>query len=620
VVIALAVLVALTRLLALSKSIWDWDEGLFCLALRDYNVVFHHPHPPGFPLFIAAAKLVRLIVHDDFHALRAVSLIASMFVFPALYAFGRALRFPFRTSVIAALLFSFLPNVWFWGGTAFSDVFAMVLFLAGGALLLECGRPRPHPPDVSSGGDARSGETPDRCGRDARTPYFLGSILFAGTLLVRPQNVLLAYPWFLASWRRVRAHRLRDVVVSAALITVLVLAGYGLAARATGGWDVYIKATVTHQRYVATVDGGLNPNRPAPSKVLLDFAVDPFQAGRVSYALGIFAALAFLRPRRRDFDVLITFVPNFLLAWLMLSVTGVSRLSLGYIPMHALLAADGIALIAAFLARRREQMARAVEAALAAILIGAYIVWVWPALREVRKHDSPPVAAARWIQEHVSRATGRVYVQGGVVPFADYFLSGYNTEGVPDEFDPTTAPEEPGAVYFADRMFDSPHALNFVRPRRHLFALFHHRYFETCVVPVTGGPRAAPGKVEFVDGWYAQEADERGRPFRWMGGRSRLLLQALPQTAELTLQFYAPIDAEPPPNISIVFNSKEIDRFHVAQATFARTYNLDCRTAAPCELVISVDGVVNPARLIKGADARDLGLRVGGVTWQMLKR
>src|SRR5438874_9309609 len=93
---ALTVLVALTRFLALSKSIWDWDEGLFCLALRDYNVVLHHPHPPGFPLFIGAAKLVRMVVRDDFRALRAVSLIASMFVFPAMYALARALGLAFR--------------------------------------------------------------------------------------------------------------------------------------------------------------------------------------------------------------------------------------------------------------------------------------------------------------------------------------------------------------------------------------------------------------------------------------------------------------------------------------------------------------------------------------------
>src|SRR5436190_20941807 len=95
VVTALTVLVALTRFLALSKSIWDWDEALFCLALRDYNVVFHHPHPPGFPLFVGAAKLLRLAIGDDFYALRAVSLVASMFVFPALYALARAFGFAF---------------------------------------------------------------------------------------------------------------------------------------------------------------------------------------------------------------------------------------------------------------------------------------------------------------------------------------------------------------------------------------------------------------------------------------------------------------------------------------------------------------------------------------------
>src|SRR5205807_8406913 len=135
-VLALTVLVAATRLFALSHSLWDWDEALFCLALRNYNVVLHHPHPPGFPLFVGAAKLMRLVVPDDFHALRAVSLIASMFVFPAMYALARALGFAFRGTIIAALLFSFLPNVWYWGGTAFSDVFALVLFLLAAALLL----------------------------------------------------------------------------------------------------------------------------------------------------------------------------------------------------------------------------------------------------------------------------------------------------------------------------------------------------------------------------------------------------------------------------------------------------------------------------------------------------
>jgi hypothetical protein len=587
---ALTVLVALTRFYALSKSIWDWDEGLFCSAMRDYNVVQHHPHPPGFPLFIAAAKLMRLFIHDDFHALRAVSLIAAMLVFPALYALARALGMAFRTSIIAALLFSFLPNVWYWGGTAFSDVFSIVLFLFAAALLF----------------------------RNERWLYFAGSVLFAATLLVRPQNVLLAYPWFLATWRRLRARRIGDVIASVAVIALLVLAGYGLAARVTGGWRAYLEATEKHQRYVATVDGALNPNRPAARDVWRDFAVDPFEAGRISTALAALALAAFLRPRRRDVDVLLTFAPNFFLAWFMLSVTGVSRLSLGYIPMHALLAADGIEVISEFVARRRERLAAAIAAAITAVMIVGYFRWVRPALHEVRKHDSPPVAAILWVRQHVPRATGRVYVQGGMTPFSEYYLGDYNTEAVPDDFDPTTAPEEPDAVYIADHAFQSPRAINFERRQDHLWALFHRRYFETCAVPVLGGPHWLAGRIEFGSGWYGAEADEKGRPFRWMGARSVMHLEPLGQRGQLSLQFYAPIDAEPPPDITIQYNGAVIERFRVAEANFRRTYDLDSRAGAPGELVISVDHVVNPSHLVQGADPRDLGLRVSEISWKAL--
>lgn len=587
--IVVALFVAATRFLALSRSVWDWDEGLFLSAMRDYDVVLHHPHPPGFPLFVGAAKLMRLFIRDDFHALRAVSLFASLFVFPALYALARALGFPFRNALIAALLFSFLPNVWFWGGTAFSDVFALVLFLAGAALLLGCGR-------------------------DARTPYFLGSVLFAATLLVRPQNVLMCYPWLLASWRR----RWSDVLASAALITVLVLAGYGLAARATGGWELFIAATRAHQKYIATIDGALNPNRPSPTKLFYAFAVDPFLAGRASIFLSIFAVLAFLRPTRRDVDVVLTFAPNFLLTWLTLSVTGGSRLSLGYIPMHALLAADGMAVVAALLARRRERIARGLEAAFAAAIILRYVYWVWPALAEVRRHDSPPMAAIRWVEQHVSPERGKVYLQGGLVPFASYYLTSYTIEPVSDDFDPAAALEEPGAVYIADGVHSSPRAINFRRPHRRLWGLFHRRYFEACAVPILGGQRWRAGAVQFAEGWHDAERDAGGRPFRWMGGRSRTLLESLPQRGQLSAELYAPLDAEPVPTVTIVFNGTVIERFRPAAAEFHRTYELDSRPGVPGELVISVDRVVNQARMGLGGDARDLGLRVTGLSWKAL--
>ena len=159
--------------------------------------------------------------------------------------------------------------------------------------------------------------------------------------------------------------------------------------------------------------------------------------------------------------------------------------------------------------------------------------------------------------------------------------------------------------------------MNFVRSHRRLWGLFHRRYFESSVVPVAGGPRAVGGTVQFGDGWYVAENDESGRPFRWMGGRATLLLQPMAR-GQLALQFYAPIDAEPVPNVTIVFNDIAVDRFRVTQANFHKTYDLLSRDGRPGRLVIVVDHVVNPAKLGKGGDPRDLGLRVSGISWKGL--
>src|SRR5688572_29176468 len=102
----------------MAKSIWGWDEALFSLGMRAYDVSTHHPHPPGFPAFIAMAKLARLIATSDFRALQAVNLTAGVFLFPSLFLLARELRFRFAVAGSAATLCAFFPNVWFFGGTA----------------------------------------------------------------------------------------------------------------------------------------------------------------------------------------------------------------------------------------------------------------------------------------------------------------------------------------------------------------------------------------------------------------------------------------------------------------------------------------------------------------------
>ena len=599
-VLTLAIIVAVTRFLAVSHSMWDWDEALFATSLQHYDVSQHHPHPPGFPLFFALAKLARFAIDDDFHALRAISVLASIFVFPAMFALARSLRFRFRTCLIAALLFSFLPNVWYWGGTAFTDELAMVTSLAGAALLL----------------------------RDdhKRRTYLGGCAFFAATMLVRAQNVLLAWPWIVGSFvgpfvvlRRPWRDRRAQVIAGTALIVILVVTGYGIAAKLSGV-DAYISATKAHQRYVATVDGLLNPERPPMRNLFFDFAFDPFQSyaltwgsRAVSILMIVFMVASFARPRRAHLHIILTFVPNFLLAWFFLSATGISRLSLGYIALNALLAADGMDVIASLVTSRvraipRERLATALHVFFAAVVIGRYIFWVWPALEEVRTKDSPPVLAMGWIREHVPRGT-TIYLTGALEPFPEYFLPDYAVVSVDGDFDASRVALRTGAYVVSDAPSRLASAVNFERPHRRLWALFNQRYFETSVVPATGW-------IKFGDGWYNEEDNGQGGWWRWMRKESHTLLGPLSHPAQLGVTLAYPNELEPAPAVVIALDGTVIDRFVAPRGNVERMYAVQSRSGAPDELVISVDRTVNLLRLHRGPDPRDLGLRLLALTWK----
>jgi 4-amino-4-deoxy-L-arabinose transferase-like glycosyltransferase len=182
---ALAALAGLTRFAAVARSMWDWDEALFTLAVADYDVYAHRPHPPGYPLFIAAAKLIHLLGPGEFRSLQSLVVLGALFVFPAVFFLARELGFDFATSIGGALIFAFLPNVWLYGGTAFSDVPATVLGLAACTLLLR-GR------------------------RDARA-YVAGAVVLAISVGIRPANLLLAaVPAALATIARHRGVRSRS--------------------------------------------------------------------------------------------------------------------------------------------------------------------------------------------------------------------------------------------------------------------------------------------------------------------------------------------------------------------------------------------------------------------------
>ena len=406
----------------MAKSIWGWDEALFCLGMRAYDVSTHHPHPPGFPAFMAMAKLARVIVGSDFRALQSVNLTAGVLLFPSIFLLARELRFRFAVAASAATLCAFFPNVWFFGGTALSDVPSMVLAIVACALLLR---------GVRSSGS-----------------LILGAILLAVAVGFRPQNLLIGCVPALIACRRWKA-----AVIGAVIGLAIIASSYATAANVSGGWSAYRDAVAHHEHYIRVTDSFLSPIRPPLWKVADDFFFRPYRVPFLNIAIAVLIVLALVRRRPWSLVSLATFGPFVLFAWLYLDFHSTSRFSIAYMPLFAILAADGLEMLG--------RLRTIVLAALIAVTIG----WMLPPLRVVRDTASPPVAAAEWIRRN---HRGPVSVDPRVEPFAALLLHDYERRPLSD----------PAGVVLRE----GSGTLTFSRERERLSrALTRPRYFEISV-------------------------------------------------------------------------------------------------------------------------------------------
>lgn len=565
---AATLLAAIGRLVPLARTPWDWDELLFMEALDRYDVASHRPHPPGFPLYIFAGKVIRKLGFGDFHALQALSVVAAILIVPAMFFLCRALGMSFRTSLGAAMILAFFPNVWFYGGGAFSDVPSMVLVIVAVALLVRAG-------GVSESAQPRN------------LSILLGATALAVAAGFRPQNLLIgAAPLLLAAWRDKRR-----AVAAFAIIAVGIAATYGTAAWITG-WERYRTALAEHSAYITTVDSFRAPTRPALWRLFDDFFVRPYHAPAINAIITVLAAIAVLRHRRHVLLAIAAFGPFCLFALLMLDHFSASRFSIGYAPLIALLAADGLA----FVARRFEPVA-------AALLVAFMIVWTWPAFRGLRTSVAPPVAAVDWLRNNADPHDSVIYVDSSMTPYADWYLQDYQRRPVEEASPPALWVLRQPGFYLREGSSNAARAQNFVRKRRRLWEIARQRYFEASVSPITE-------RVIFGAGWYDEETSG-SEVWRWMGTRSSAELPPIAGEARLTLALYAPLDGlAAKPNVTIRVNGEVVNRFTATALLNEREIAVHPRPGAANELVIETDQLVPLAR-----DARGLGLRLNSIGW-----
>ena len=571
IVISVAVVCALSRLLALARSVWDWDEALFVMALRDYDVTFHHPHPPGFPVYLALGHVAKLVMSDNFRALQSVNLLAAFLVFPALFLFARELRLRFSVSVMAAALFAFFPNVWFFGGGAFSDVPSIVLVLFAVTFML-------------------------RGARD-RNAYWIGTFLLALAIGIRPQNILVGLLPGIYATRKRRPH---EIAIALLIGVVIVGAAFGGAIYATGSLEQYTRIVREHGDYIARVDSWRSPERPPLWRLFDRFFIKQYQFPAWSVIASFFALVSVVGAiRERNRSLMwnaLTFAPFAIFAWMMLDRFSISRFSIGYQPMFALFVADGVMRIA----RQNLRVAMAIFA----VLVGGFVAYTLPALTPVRNDVAPSILAARAAAQHVDPQREQLFVGHTMSVFMDLVSPAFPYTRVIDDRAMALSRENRPAWMLAEITETPREGMLFLRERGHLWNIARRHYFEIKLHRITRRPR-------FLSGWYAAETDALDE-WRWMSGRSVTLLP--PGNGRTLLRMHLGVPAEVMPHnpkITIRLNGKVVEEFHTTAGYVERDYRVQSAPAGlPNLLEMSIDRTVKPAD-----DTRNLGLRVRYFAW-----
>ena len=391
----LAVAFALAHLPSVVSTLEDIDSVNFALALRDFDVADHRPHPPGYPIYVALGKIgvgiTRLFTGDapasaaEALTLSSLSLLSAVLAIVLLYrllstisstradgaAAGATPAGPSLdpAALAATALTVACPLFWYLAVRPMSDVPGLAVALAAQACLgLAWSRQQP---DAS--GDRRLG--PDRMAASGGM-IVLGSLLAALSIGFRSQNAILTLPFLFGVLidRIGRGFGGAAIGATAAFLFGTLVWALPLII-ASGGVDAYLAALGSQagEDFAGVQMLYLNPTSPRlAAYAFLRTAIYPWDSmllGSVIVTLAATGIVALAIDDRRALMALALLALPYFVFHLLFHDTAFVRYALPLVPPAAFLAVRGAELIA-----RRAALPLIGAAALWAVSIAAPVL------------------------------------------------------------------------------------------------------------------------------------------------------------------------------------------------------------------------------------------------------
>src|SRR5438093_8434354 len=111
---ALSLLTIVSRLPYRARLLYNWDAVQFALALHEYDLLKHQPHPPGYILYVVLGRLVNVWLHDPTASYVVLAVAFSGLTTFVVYYLARVV-YDRTTALAAAALLAVSPLFWFYG-------------------------------------------------------------------------------------------------------------------------------------------------------------------------------------------------------------------------------------------------------------------------------------------------------------------------------------------------------------------------------------------------------------------------------------------------------------------------------------------------------------------------
>ena len=185
----------------LLRSLWldDWDSVLFAQALDGIDLRMHHPHPPGYPVYVFLARVLYWFLGDKQLALVLLSNLSAAGTLLLLIELGRLLKDP-AAGVIAAIVLFCAPAFVQSGQVAMADIVMTPLLVGSVVCFLH---------------------SKNRSGRGRTLLIMAGAACLGYGIGVRPQALLLLSSIALLFVLRFRSWKGRATLIASGLVATL---------------------------------------------------------------------------------------------------------------------------------------------------------------------------------------------------------------------------------------------------------------------------------------------------------------------------------------------------------------------------------------------------------------